>query len=167
MHQDVRAAMDYLFTELPIDRDRVVVYGQSLGGSLAITASPQSEYFSRVRGVIVEGAFTSYRLVAREALSKWWLTWAFQWPLSFTISDNYRPIDVISKISPKPLLIIQGADDKVIEPHHSQDLFEAAQQPKQRWVVENAGHNNALAGETARMEFLAYLANLLTKPQSK
>lgn len=167
LHQDVKAAMNYLFTELPVDKNKVVIYGQSLGGSLAITASPQSEYFSRVRGVIVEGAFTSYRLVAREALDKWWLTWAFQWPLSLTISDDYRPIDVIAEISPKPLLIIQGAEDKVIESHHSLDLFRAAQQPKQRWVVENAGHNNALGGETARREFLDYLANLLTKPQSK
>jgi fermentation-respiration switch protein FrsA (DUF1100 family) len=164
LHQDVLAAMDYLFTQLPINRDRVIIYGQSLGASLAITATPRSPFFHRVRGMIVEGAFTSYRLVAREAMDKWWLTWAFQWPLSFTITDKFRPIDSIASISPKPLLIIQGADDKVIERHHSKDLFDAAKQPKQRWIVEGAGHNNAMQGETARREFLAYLANLLKKP---
>jgi len=164
LHQDVLAAMDYLFTKLPVDKDRVIIYGQSLGASLAITATPRSRFFHQVRGVIVEGAFTSYRLVAREAMDKWWLTWAFQWPLSFTISDEYRPIDAIASISPKPLLIIQGADDMVIERHHSKDLFDAAKQPKQRWIVKGAGHNNAMQGETARKEFLAYLASLLQNP---
>lgn len=167
LHQDVLSAMNTLFTELPVDPSKVVIFGQSLGGSLAITAAQRSPHFDKVRGVVVEGAFTSYRRVAREALGKWWLTWAFQWPLSFTISDEYRPIDAISSISPKPVLIIQGAQDRVIAPHHSVQLFEAARQPKQRWVVEEAGHNNALVGETARREFLDYLANLLQNPDSE
>lgn len=161
LHRDVPAAMDYLFNALPIDPDRVVVYGQSLGGSLAITAAPQSEYFPQVRGVIAEGAFTSYREVAREALGNWWLTWPLQYPLSLTISDDYRPIDTVADISPVPLLLIQGANDQVIRLRHGEELFNAAQQPRQRWVVDHAGHNNALSGETARREFLDYLARLL------
>ncbi|MDR9435359.1 MAG: alpha/beta hydrolase [Thiohalophilus sp.] len=161
LHRDVPAALDYLFTELPVDPNRVVVYGQSLGASLAITAAPQSDYFAQVQGVIAEGAFTSYRVVAREALGNWWLTWPLQYPLSLTISDDYRPIDTVDDISPVPLLLIQGANDAVISPHHGEDLFNAAQQPKQRWVVEQAGHNNALSSETARREFLDYLDSLL------
>lgn len=160
LHQDVHAAMKYVFTQLPINKDKVLIYGQSLGGALAITATPQSEYFSQVRGVIIEGTFSSYRRVAREALGSWWLTWAFQWPLSFTITDKHRPIDQISSISPKPLLIIHGAEDKVIHPQHSHDLLKAAKQPKQFWLVENAGHNNVLEGKTARKEFLNYLRSL-------
>lgn len=161
LHRDVPAAMAYLFNELPIDPDRVVVYGQSLGGSLALTAAPRSPFFTQVRGVIAEGAFTSYREVAREALGNWWLTWPLQYPLSLTISDDYRPIDAVAEISPVPLLLIQGANDQVIRLHHGEELFAAAQQPKQRWVVEHAGHNNALSGETARREFLDYLDDLL------
>lgn len=166
LHQDVSAAMNYVFTKLPIDKDKVVIYGQSLGGSLAITASPQSKHFPRISGVIVEGAFTSYRRVAREALDAWWLTWAFQWPLSYAITDKYRPIDTIASISPKPILIIQGAEDQVINLKHGQELYEAAKQPKQHWVVEKAGHNNALEGETARKELLDYLQKLFQMPAS-
>lgn len=162
LHSDVSTAMDYLFTRLPIQPDKVIIYGQSLGGSLAITATRPSPHFDKIRGVIVEGAFTSYQIVAREALDAWWLTWALQRPLSLTISDEYRPIDAISRISPKPLLIIQGQNDQVIAAHHGRDLFEMARQPKQLWIVENAGHNNALTGETARREFLDYLDTLLT-----
>ncbi|MDZ7661502.1 alpha/beta hydrolase [Thiohalophilus sp.] len=167
LHRDVPAALDYLFSELPIDPDRVVIYGQSLGASLGVTAAPRSDHFNQVRAVMLEGAFTSYRQVAREALGNWWLTWALQWPLSYTISDQFRPIDHIGAISPIPLLIIQGADDRVIAAHHSQDLFTAAREPKQRWVVEQAGHNNALAGETARQKFLDYLSGITEKPQQK
>lgn len=161
LHRDVPAALDYLFSDLPIDPDKVVVYGQSLGASLAITAAPLSDSFSKVRSVIAEGAFTSYRVVAREALGNWWLTWPLQYPLSLTISDEYRPIDAVADISPVPLLLIQGANDTVISLHHGEDLFKAARQPKQRWLMEHAGHNNALSGETARHEFLDYLDNLL------
>jgi len=166
LHQDVSAAMNYVFTELPVNKDKVVIYGQSLGGSLAITASYRSEYFPKVSGVIVEGAFTSYRRVAREALDGWWLTWALQWPLSYMVTDEYRPIDAIASISPKPILIIHGAEDKVINPKHSQELFEAAKQPKEHWVIENAGHNNVLKGQTMRHELLKYLQKLLHIPAS-
>lgn len=164
LHRDVPAALNYLFTRLPVDSERVVIYGQSLGASLAITAAPRSERFDQVQAMVIEGAFTGYRQVAREALGNWWLTWALQWPLSYTITDQFRPIDHIAAISPVPLLIIQGANDQVIAAHHSRDLFAAAEPPKQRWVVEQAGHNNALAGETARRKFLDYLAGILEKP---
>jgi len=49
----------------------------------------------------------------------------------------------------------------VIPLHHGEDLFNAAQQPKQRWVVAQAGHSNALSGKTARRDFLDYFASLL------
>ena len=166
LHQDVSAAMSYVFTKLPINKDNVVIYGQSLGGALAITASPQSEHFPKVSGIIIEGAFTSYRRVAREALDAWWLTWAFQWPLSYMITDAYRPIDAIASISPKPILIIHGAEDQVINLRHGQELFEAAKQPKEHWVIDNAGHNNVLERETTRRELLNYLQKLFLAPTS-
>ncbi len=75
LHLDFEAALQALLARPEIERDRVIVFGQSLGGSLAITALAASPLRHQVRALIVEGAFTSYRALAREKLADFWLTW--------------------------------------------------------------------------------------------
>ncbi len=121
-----------------VDPERIVVFGQSLGGALAITALAASPDRSKVRALVVEGAFTSLRALAREKLAGFWPTWPLQWPLSLTIDDRYRPIDVIGELAPLPILIIQGEADQVVPSHHGIALFEAARRAEA--VVAAAGH---------------------------
>jgi fermentation-respiration switch protein FrsA (DUF1100 family) len=54
--------------------------------------------------------------------------------------DEVRPKDVIGQISPRPVLIVHGAEDKRISREQATDLFAAAEGPKQLWLVEDAGH---------------------------
>jgi len=160
-HHDISAALNVLFAMDNVDNNKIIMYGQSLGGSLAITALAASPQRKKIRALIVEGAFANYRQVAREALSAFWLTWAFQWPLSLTISDDYRPLDSIAHISPVPVLIVRGRDDDMIQAHHALDLFAAAKQPKQRWAVLHARHNNSFVSESAREELVEYMSSAL------
>ncbi len=41
-----------------------------------------------------------------------------------------------------PVLFIHGTDDTVIPVSMSEQLYAAAPQPKQLFIVPNAGHNN-------------------------
>lgn len=140
VHEDIQAAMGWLFAQKDIALHNVILYGQSLGGALATTSLVDSPFRGRFKGLVVEGSFTRYRQVAQEALGKFWLTWLFQWPLSFTVRDDYSPIEAIPRISPIPLLLVHGDADPVVEMHHSQLLFSAAKQPKALWVIHGAGH---------------------------
>lgn len=160
VHLDVQGAMRTLLARPDIQRNKLVLYGHSLGGALAITSLVDSPYRDNFRALIVESAFTSYRTVAREALDHFWLTWLFQYPLSWTIRDDYQPLAAIARVSPIPLLLINGSADRVVEVHHSKDLFEAAKQPKEYWLIEGAGHN-VFETESLRQRLLDYLDRIL------
>lgn len=141
LHADVQAAMGWLLNHKGLNSDKFVLYGHSLGGALAITSLADSPWRDRFSALIVEGSFTSYRDAARGILANWWLTWPFQIPISWTIRDDYRPIDAIGRISPIPVLIAHGEADRVIDPGHSQALYAAANEPKQLWLMPYAPHS--------------------------
>lgn len=162
---DMTASLEWLFQRQEIDTNRIVIFGQSLGAATAITGLADSPYRSRVRGLIVEGAFTGYRDVARELLDKSWITWLFQWPLSMLVSDQYRPIDSIQKLGATPMLIIHSRTDEVIPYHHGVELYEAAKGEKQFWSIEDARHIATFADESQQLRLVDYLNKLLNRPQ--
>lgn len=116
--------------------------GQSLGGALAVTLA--SEWVPRaespaLNGVIVDGAFSGFRAIAREKLGGFWLTWPLQAPLSWTVPDDYEAMDQIHRISPVPVMVIHSVRDGIIPVHHGQRLYEAAGDPK-TFLRTDTGH---------------------------
>jgi uncharacterized protein len=138
-----------------------VVFGQSLGGALAITGLASSPRKDDVRALVVEGGFTGYRALAREKLADFWPTWPLQWPLSMTIDDGYRPVERIGELAPLPVLIIQGEADQVVPAHHGRALFAAAGEPKELWLLPDTGHIQAFASEGNRRRLRAWLEEVL------
>jgi fermentation-respiration switch protein FrsA (DUF1100 family) len=162
---DINSAMEYLLQRADVDHDRIVVFGQSLGGALAIYYVANCTYQQNIKALIVESAFTSYAGIVREKLDASWLTWPLQWPLSFTIDDTYSPLPVIAKVSPIPLLLIHGNQDKIVPLHHGQDLFAAAQQPKEFWLVPGGGHIEAFKHKAFQERVVQYLQQTLKPAQ--
>lgn len=60
----------------------------------------------------------------------------------FTKKEN--PIDVIDKISPIPILIIQGEKDPIILKWHAEVLYEKAREPKKLIIVKSGLHAEEL-----------------------
>lgn len=164
LHLDVAAALDALMRQPETDPDRIAVIGQSLGGALALTAIADSPMKNRLKAVIVEGAFTGYRAIAREKLAGFWLTWPLQVPLGWTIDDRYSPLEAAARISPVPLLIIVDEADQVIPPHHGEALFQAAGEPKAIWRLPGSGHIQAFATVENRRRLVAYLQAAMAAP---
>ena len=55
--------------------------------------------------------------------------------------NQVRPMDVIGKIAPRPLLLIHGSEDQRITKNQVDQLFNAAEGPKYLWHVAGAGHD--------------------------
>lgn len=165
LHRDVEAAL-----AMVIQRDdaspNLILFGQSLGASLAVTSLAASDYQNAVRALVIDSGFTSFRNIAREKLANFWLTWAFQWPLSLGFSNTYQPLEAIARISPIPVLIIHGTADQIIPVHHARQLYAAAKQPKQLWLVPDSQHIQSLKRATIRQRFLDYLRACLDKSLS-
>jgi fermentation-respiration switch protein FrsA (DUF1100 family) len=162
VHLDAAAALEKLFSMPETDPDRVAVLGQSLGGSIAVHAVTHSPYKERIRALIIDSAFSSYRRIAREKLNDFWLTWLFQVPLSWTVNDDYSAEKFIGQVAPIPVLILHGLDDPVVPVHHGRLLSEAARDPKQIWLTARPGHVQSFGDEAVRLQFARYLTTALT-----
>ena len=160
-HLDAAAALEKLFDMPETDQDRVVVIGQSLGGSIAVYTVATSPRKDRIRALVIDSVFSSYRRIAREKMNDIWITWPFQYPFSFFFNDDYSVEKYIATVSPVPLLILHGLSDPVVPTHHGRMLFDAAREPKQLWLTLTPGHVQSFADESVRQSLVRYLEKIL------
>lgn len=165
--EDINSAMQHLLQRKDVDPGRIVVLGQSLGGALSIYYVAHSPYRANIKALIVESPFSSYRDIAREKLDAVWLTWPLQWPLSFTIDDDYSPLPAVAQLSPIPLLLIHGDKDRIIPLHHGEKLFAAAGQPKAFWRVPEGEHIAAFRRINYREQLVQYLRQIMPAAAQK
>lgn len=161
LQEDVDSWVRYLITRSDLDRDRLIVFGQSLGGAVAAHYVAESRHRRHIRGLVVDSAFASYRDIVREKLASFWPTWPLAWPLSRTVQDTYSPIRSIAQVSPIPLLIMHGEQDTIIPAEHARRLYHAARSPKALWLIPGAGHIQTFRSKEQRERFVAFLKETL------
>jgi uncharacterized protein len=154
---DIDAAMRTLLARPDVDPQRIIVFGQSLGAALAVHYVARSSYRASVRLVILDSPFSDYRLIAREKMAGFFLTWPFQWLPRMTVDNDFSPVNSIEALSPIPVLFIHGEEDLIVPLHHSQRLYERAREPKQLWVVPETGHIQAVRSRDMRRRRTEYL----------
>ena len=161
VHRDAQAALQTALTLSGVAGGRVAVLGQSIGGAIAIYMVAHAPDKSRIAAVLVDSAFASYRLIAREKLAGFFLTWPFQYPLSYLVSDSYSPIRWIKDVSPVPLMIIHGRNDPVVPLEHGEMLYNAALTPKEFLITAEPGHIQSFADTVARNEAARFFSDHL------
>jgi len=158
-HLDSYAAMRVLLARRDVDPNRIIVFGQSLGGALAIHYVAHSAYRSHVRAVIADSPFSDYQRVAREKMAAFFMTWPLQWLANFVINNDYAPIASVRALSPIPLLLIHGEADGIVAPHHSQALYASAAEPKDLWLLPETGHIQSVRSSAIRKRLTQFLVS--------
>ena len=149
VYEDARIAWERLEVLQP-DPSLRLIYGHSLGGAVAVDLAAQlgqetaKDGKARVRGLVIESTFTSLGDVATAMANT-------SLPVRWLLSQKFDSIDKIGEIN-MPLLIVHGAADRYVPPRFSEQLFNAAREPKRLLMVPGATHNNSmsLAGRTYR-----------------
>jgi len=131
-YQDARAALEYLSGRSGVTADRIVYYGESLGGAIAARLATEH----RPERLIVQAAFTSVSDMAR-------VHYPFL-PLGPFLRTRYATIELIGHVQ-APILIVHGEDDEIVPLDHAHRLYAAAADPKQLVVVKGAMHNDVIA----------------------
>lgn len=135
---DVKAALDYAKSQP--DVKHIGAWGGSMGAATLILATAK---FPQIEALFVDSSFDSLDdefnfLVPYPVIN----------PLAKFIAQtetgiNFNavsPIAVIGEISPRPVYIVQGAEDTVAPPDSGEKLFNAANEPRFLWVDANAPH---------------------------
>jgi uncharacterized protein len=154
---DIDAAMQALLARPDVDPQRIVVFGQSLGAALAVHYVAHSPRRKNVRAVVLDSPFSDYRLITREKMAGYFITWPFQWLPALTVDNDYSPQASVRAVSPIPLLLIHGEQDEVVPVEHSKRLYAGAMEPKDLWVLPNAGHIQAVRSESVRKRLTEFL----------
>jgi fermentation-respiration switch protein FrsA (DUF1100 family) len=167
-HLDGIAALREAATRAEHERVPLVAYGQSLGGAIALETVAQAQGMVPVRALVVDSAFSDYRLIAREKLGGFWLTWLLSWALAATIPDDRRPVEAVSRLHAIPLLLVHGDADDVVPVHHGLLLFQASSADTELWILPGIRHAQAFQSQAMRrglVEFLNVIVENLERRQ--
>jgi hypothetical protein len=126
---DSRAARDWLARHAGLDPERLVIFGESIGGAVAVDLAASGG----ARGLILENTFTRLADVA---------AYHFPWlPVRWLMHTR---LDSLAKIGQYggPLLQTHGDADTIVPFAIGRQLFEAANQPKQFLRVPGLDHND-------------------------
>jgi pimeloyl-ACP methyl ester carboxylesterase len=130
---------------------RVVTIGFSMGGSVVlrqaalrggvdavISVSSPGRWFYRGTVAMRRVHLAAERRLGR-AFSKYALNTRIS-PEGWPTPDPMPPAEAAARISPTPLLIVHGDRDIYFPPDHGQELYDAAREPKELWLIPGFGH---------------------------
>jgi len=127
LYRDARAAFDYLTKTRGVAANRVVVYGESLGGAVAVDLASEV----RPCALVVQSSFTSIADMAAEVMP---------FVPRFLVRTKMNSLDKIARVS-CPVLVVHSPADEVVPYKLGRKLYEAAPEPKRFYEIKNAPHN--------------------------
>jgi fermentation-respiration switch protein FrsA (DUF1100 family) len=127
LYADARAAWDYLTTVRGIPATQIVIFGESLGGAVAIDLATKMQ----ACGLVVQSSFTSIADMTAELLP---------FVPRFILRTKMDSLTKIEQVS-CPKLFIHSQADEIIPYRLGRRLFDAAHAPKQFYEVKGAPHN--------------------------
>lgn len=162
---DSVVAVEWAQTEAKKRNLPLVIFGQSLGASLAIDAlaeldSPSTSgalnesSVENLRLLVIDSAFYSFTSVAREKLSEVWFLWPFQWLGWVFVSDELSAHRRLKNVKPgalgsfaTPAIFLHSENDPVVPSGQGLRLYEIYPGEKVRWTTREPGHVNTLFAE--------------------
>ncbi len=128
LYLDAEAAINFVH-ERGYKLDNAIIIGESLGTGIATEMATRHKF----KGLFL---ITPYKSIAQRA-GELYPMMAFK----HLTKDNFNVIDKIASIN-QPVLIIHGANDKVIPHSHSEEIFVKACEPKKLIIYPEVGHSD-------------------------
>lgn len=142
VYRDGLAAYDHVAATVA-PPGRIVLYGESLGGAVALKVAAERP----VAGIVLQSCFSSASSMALRIYP--WL------PLTALLAYGSFPnLDRVEKVD-APLLIVHGQRDRIIPFAEGRRLHRAAPADAEFLAIEGAGHNDLF--EVAGPEYLSLL----------
>lgn len=135
---DAQTGLDYIRQRHELRGTKIVIYGQSIGGAVAVSLTARNQKHEDIAGVILENTFTSIKKLIPSAFPPA----RFLAPLCHQIWPNEETLPAITKI---PILFLSGLKDEIIPPSHMAKLYQVCRAPKVWRELPNGSHNDTVA----------------------
>jgi len=137
IYMDAQAALDFLTTRKDLATDKIILFGRSLGGAVAIDLATRSVNKEVIAAVMLENTFTSIPDVAKilfpfkiiRCLPVWFYKNQFK---------SHRKACRLTQ----PTLFLSGLSDQLIPPRMMNDLYTTCGAPVKRLARFPAGSHN-------------------------
>lgn len=126
---DAEAALAYLYSRGDINKDKIIYFGRSLGAAVAVEMARRQA----PAALILESPFPSVSYMARRLYP-----FLPVWPLLRTKYDSLSKIVEVQA----PLLVLHGDSDDIVPVEAGKEVFEAAREPKEFYIIPGARHND-------------------------
>lgn len=137
LYMDAQACLDYLHTRPDLATNKIVVFGRSLGGAVAVDLASRSKNKDRIGALILENTFTSIPDIAK-------ILFPFKFikmlPVWF-YKNQFKSGKKICKVT-QPVLFISGLVDKLIPPSMMTSLYSGCGSPVKRLARFASGTHN-------------------------
>jgi pimeloyl-ACP methyl ester carboxylesterase len=127
LFNDALNVFDYMKDEMKIDPNNIIIFGRSLGTSIATHLASKR----RCAALILISPFLSIRHMIKDILGRF---------ISFAIKDRFRSGEYIKNVE-SPILIIHGQIDSIIKYYHATELYNRTTSPCELILPENMEHN--------------------------
>jgi fermentation-respiration switch protein FrsA (DUF1100 family) len=145
LYADAEACYRWLIDEIGVQPDRIVWFGRSLGGAVAVDLAARVD----CAGLIVESSFTSAKEMGRRM---------FPWfPIGLLLRYQFDSVEKIGRVG-CPVLVMHSQEDDMIPYSMGRQLFERAAEPKE-FVTLVGDHNER--GYFGHEEYLSSLRSIL------
>ena len=129
LYADGDAAVAYVENNKGVRPEQIILYGQSLGTTVATDVASRGNYGA----LVLESGLSSASSVANSALP-----WLPAW-LHFLGRNRFESARKIANVK-SPVLIAHGDPDRTIPTDEARRLFASANEPKKLLIVPGAGH---------------------------
>ncbi len=129
IYRDADAAWRYLIEDRDIVASDILIFGRSLGASVAARLAAQHQPLA----LIVESSFTSVPDIAQELYP--WLPARWLSRLSHATREYVRDVQC-------PILVVHSRDDEIIPFRHGEEIFASANEPRTLLAIRGT-HNDA------------------------
>lgn len=136
---DAQTALDHLRQRGETADSRIIVYGQSLGGAVAINLVATNEDKGGIAGLILENTFLSIRKLIPSVFPP-------ARYLARFCHQTWTSEEVLPKITQTPVLFLSGLKDEIIPPSNMTQLFAICNSNRKVWrTLPNGAHNDSVA----------------------
>jgi fermentation-respiration switch protein FrsA (DUF1100 family) len=128
LYLDAEAVYDYLINEKETPLQKIIGYGESLGGAVVIDLASKHN----MGGMIIEGCFTSVRDMAKKVIP---------FIPAFILKSKFDSLGKIKDVM-FPKLFFHSISDEIVPFEQGKRLYENAPEPKEL-VQLQGGHNDS------------------------